>query len=106
MTPAAPPASFGRPAPRTVFAEFLVMTWSLRVGRVAGTELRIHLTFLLLLAWIGIGYYAGGGFRAAVSGVAFILLIFACVVLHEFGHALAARRYGIPTPSITLYPIG
>ena len=82
------------------------MTWSLRVGRVAGTELRIHLTFLLLLGWIGIGYYVGGGLRAAVAGVAFILLIFGCVVLHEFGHALAARRYGILTPSITLYPIG
>ena len=82
------------------------MTWSVRVGRVGGTELRIHLTFLLLLTWIAIGYYAGGGLDAAIWGVAFILLVFGCVLLHEFGHVLAARRYGIHTPSITLYPIG
>ena len=82
------------------------MRWSIRIARIAGTEVKIHVTFLLLLAWIGFVYYSQGGLPAAVSGIAFILLLFTCVLLHEFGHALAARRYGISTPDITLLPIG
>lgn len=82
------------------------MQWSFPIGRVAGTELRIHLTFFLLLLWIGIVHFRVGGSAAAVEGILFIIAIFACVVLHEFGHALAARRYGIATPRITLLPIG
>ena len=68
--------------------------------------MKLHVTFLLLLAWIGAAYYAQGGTAAAVAGLLFILLIFASVLLHEFGHVLAARRYGIETPDITLLPIG
>jgi Zn-dependent protease len=82
------------------------MQWSFPIGRVAGSELRIHLTFFLLLLWIGIVHFQAGGSSAAVEGVLFIIAIFTCVVLHEFGHALAARRYGIATPRITLLPIG
>jgi len=82
------------------------MSWSIKLGRVAGIEVRVHLTFLLLLAWIALAYYWQGGRAAAVEGVTFILALFACVLLHEFGHALAARRYGIRTPDITLLPIG
>lgn len=82
------------------------MRWSIRIARVAGTEVKIHITFLLLLAWIGFVYYRQGGGEAAAEGVFFLLVLFACVLLHEFGHALAARRYGIPTPDITLLPIG
>ncbi|WP_137176587.1 site-2 protease family protein [Roseomonas sp. AR75] len=82
------------------------MTWSIPLGRVFGTEIRLHLTFLLLLAWIGFSAAAQGGRQAAIEGVVFICLIFACVLLHEFGHSLAARRYGIATPDITLLPIG
>jgi len=82
------------------------MTWSIPLGRVFGTEIRIHLTFFLLLAWIGWAHGARGGTEAAVSGIVFILLLFGCVLLHEFGHSLAARRYGIATPDITLLPIG
>jgi Zn-dependent protease/CBS domain-containing protein len=82
------------------------MSWSINMGRYGGTEVRIHLTFLLLLVWIGFVYYTRGGTAAAVEGVLFILAVFACVLLHEFGHALAARRYGIRTPDITLLPIG
>jgi Zn-dependent protease len=82
------------------------MQWSYSIVRIGGTDVRIHLTFLLLLAWIGIAYYQDGGAPAAVEGVAFIITVFACVVLHEFGHATAARRYGIKTPKITLLPIG
>ncbi|MEX0852295.1 MAG: site-2 protease family protein, partial [Bauldia sp.] len=82
------------------------MPWSITVARVAGSEIRVHLTFLILLAWIGIAQYAAGGAAAALDAVLFIVAVFACVVLHELGHAVAARRYGITTPDITLLPIG
>jgi Zn-dependent protease/CBS domain-containing protein len=82
------------------------MSWSITVARVAGSEIRIHLTFLLLLAWIGIAQYLQGGADAAIDSVLFVIAVFACVALHELGHALAARRYGITTPDITLLPIG
>jgi Zn-dependent protease/CBS domain-containing protein len=80
--------------------------WSFQIARIAGIDVRIHATFLLLLLWFGMAYYAEGGFAAMVSGLVFILLLFICVLLHEFGHALAARAYGIRTPDITLLPIG
>ncbi len=82
------------------------MSWSIPLGRIAGTEIRLHLTFLLLVAWIGFAHFAQGGTEAAVQGVLFILLLFGCVLLHEFGHVAAARRYGVRTPDITLLPIG
>src|SRR6201993_5037373 len=82
------------------------MRWSLPIIRVAGIQLRIHITFLLLIGWLAVGYYAQGGSAAALAGVLFIILLFACVVLHEFGHALAAKAFGINTPDITLLPIG
>lgn len=82
------------------------MRWSIRIARIAGIDMKIHVTFLLLLAWIGVTYYTQGGAPAALTGIVFILLLFACVVLHELGHALAARRYGIKTADITLLPIG
>jgi Zn-dependent protease/CBS domain-containing protein len=82
------------------------MGWSLPIARIAGIQLRIHVTFLLLIAWLAYGYYAEGGSPAALGRVLFILLLFLCVVLHEFGHAFAAKAYGINTPDITLLPIG
>jgi Zn-dependent protease len=82
------------------------MRWSFSIGTFGGTVVRIHVTFFLLLAWIWFMHYQIGGTAAAWEGVAFIVAIFICVVLHEFGHALAARRYGIKTPDITLLPIG
>src|SRR5438132_4339536 len=82
------------------------MGWSIPIFRIAGIQLRIHITFLLLIAWIAFAYYAQGGSPAAIGGVLFILLLFACVVLHEFGHALAGKAFGINTPDITLLPIG
>lgn len=82
------------------------MRWSVRVARVGGTEIRIHLTFLLLLALFALAYAAEGGVAAGVGAVVFLLLLFASVLLHELGHALAARRYGISTEDITLLPIG
>ncbi|HLW34489.1 MAG TPA: site-2 protease family protein [Chthoniobacterales bacterium] len=73
------------------------MSWSIPIIRIAGIQLRIHVTFLLLIGWIALG---------SSSAVIFVLLLFLCVVLHEFGHALAAKAYGINTPDITLLPIG
>ena len=82
------------------------MRWSIKIARIAGTEIRIHVTFLLFLVWIGFTYYQVGGMGAATAGVAFILALFGCVLLHELGHATAARAFGIRTPDITLLPIG
>jgi Zn-dependent protease/CBS domain-containing protein len=73
---------------------------------VAGTAVRVHFTFFLLLAWIGAAHWTRGGPAEAIDGIIFILLLFACVLLHEFGHIFAARRYGIRTPDVTLLPIG
>lgn len=82
------------------------MSWSITLFRFGGTDVRVHLTFLLLLAWFGIAGYTAAGWPGAVDSILFILALFACVVLHEFGHATVARRFGIATPDITLLPIG
>jgi stage IV sporulation protein FB len=82
------------------------MSWSFPIGRLLGSEVRVHATFFLLLAWIGAAAWMIGGPAAAAENLLFVLAIFACVLAHEFGHALAARRYGIATPDITLLPIG
>ncbi|CAN7375479.1 site-2 protease family protein [Pararhizobium sp. LjRoot235] len=82
------------------------MGWSFKIGTIVGTEIRVHMTFALLLVWIWFMHYRIGGAPAAWEGVAFIVCVFACVVLHEFGHIAAARHFGIKTPDITLLPIG
>jgi Zn-dependent protease/predicted transcriptional regulator len=83
------------------------MGWSWRIGRIAGVDVYVHPTFLLLLAWVGLAHYFEHRDPAeALYGLAFILALFGIVVLHELGHALAARRYGIRTRDITLLPIG
>ncbi len=83
------------------------MNGSWKLGRVAGIDLRIHWTFLLLPLYV---YFStvqqGASSLLAVYYVLFVLAVFACVVLHELGHALAARSYGIGTRDITLLPIG
>jgi Zn-dependent protease/CBS domain-containing protein len=86
--------------------EYCPMGWSLTLGRIAGTAVRIHVTFALLLLWIGWSAWRTGGAEAAFSGLVFILLLFACVLAHEFGHILMARRFGVSTPDVTLLPIG
>ncbi|MBS1873964.1 MAG: site-2 protease family protein [Acidobacteria bacterium] len=80
------------------------MKWSWKIAKLAGIDVYVHATFLLLLGWVAVAHRSSG--RAALEGVAFTLAIFACVLLHELGHALAARRFGIPTRDITLLPIG
>ena len=83
------------------------MTWTFRLGRLAGIDLNLHWTFLILLAWVFMSYFSRTGeLSTALTGVAIILTLFACVVLHELGHALAARRYGVNTRNIVLLPIG
>jgi Zn-dependent protease/predicted transcriptional regulator len=83
------------------------MSWSWRIGRIAGIDVYVHFTFLILVAWVALSHYsAHRDPMEAILGVVFILALFGIVVLHELGHALAARRYGIRTRDITLLPIG
>lgn len=82
------------------------MSWSIPIGTIRGTVIRLHLTFLLFLLWIAVSHYLAGGPGAALEGVLFISLLFLCVLLHEFGHIVAASRYGVQTPDVILLPIG
>jgi Zn-dependent protease/CBS domain-containing protein len=82
------------------------MSWSVNIGSIAGTAIRIHFTFLLFLAWIFIASWISGGPEAAWNGLLFMILLFACVLAHEFGHIFVARAFGVPTPDVTLLPIG
>lgn len=83
------------------------MRWSWRLGRVAGIDVKMHWTFLILLVWVaGVVLWGGEGVYAALRAIAIVLTFFACVVLHEFGHALTGKRFGIETRDITLLPIG
>lgn len=83
------------------------MKWSWKIGEFAGIGLFIHATFPLLIAFVALpALIYGGSVIEALASIAFILVLFVCVVLHEYGHALAARRYGIKTRDITLLPIG
>ena len=82
------------------------MGWSLTLGSISGIRVRIHFTFLLLLAWVGLSQWHQDGGNAAVMALAYILLLFACVVAHEFGHILTARRFGAETLDVVLLPIG
>lgn len=83
------------------------MKWSWKIGEFAGIGLYVHATFPLLLAFVALpSLIYDRDVPGALASVAFILVLFVCVVLHEYGHALAARRYGIKTQDITLLPIG
>src|SRR5512136_2422340 len=83
------------------------MGWSLHLGRWLGIDIYLHFTFLMLLGFVGLSQgLVGRGLSAALGGVVFFTALFLCVLLHEYGHALAARRYGISTRDITLLPIG
>jgi len=83
------------------------MKWQWKLGRFAGIDVYVHATFLLLIGWVGYGYWSKfQDWSKVLIGILFILALFVCVVLHEYGHALTARKYGIKTRDITLYPIG
>lgn len=81
------------------------MRWQWKLGRFAGIDVYMHATFLLILAFVA-WTHGSRGFPDILEGLLFILAIFTCVVLHEYGHALTARVYGVATRDITLYPIG
>ena len=84
------------------------MSWSIRLFRVKGIEVKVHLTFVLILIWAA--YYwsgsTGEGLQGALFGVAATLLLFGSVTLHELGHSMQALKYGVRVRDITLLPIG
>jgi Zn-dependent protease/CBS domain-containing protein len=83
------------------------MGGSFKIGRFSGIDVRVHWTFLLLLAFFAfLGYQTSGSLAGALTPTAVIVALFICVVLHEFGHSLVAQRLGIGIHSITLLPIG
>lgn len=83
------------------------MKWSAKLGRFARIDVYVHVTFLALLAFVAATDWSRTGSLASVGfGLAMVLLLFLCVLLHEYGHALTARRFGIGTRHITLLPIG
>ena len=83
------------------------MSWSWSIGRMFGIRIKIHFTFLLFVGWIAVaqGMLTGNALQASLS-VLLMLLVFGCVLLHELGHALTARRFGVSTRDIILLPIG
>lgn len=82
------------------------MGWTITIGRVAGTELKVHLTFFILVAFWGVAGYQQGGLAGSVAASLMLFALFACVLLHEFGHIFMARRFGVRTPDVILLPIG
>lgn len=83
------------------------MNRSIRIGSVAGIGLFLHWTFLLLVAGlVALLYYQGESLASTLRIMGLMTGLFGCVVLHELGHALTAKRFSVPTESITLYPIG
>lgn len=77
--------------------------WAITLGTVAGIPIRLHMTFLLFLAFLALVIYRGPD---SGVGLLFLIGVFGCVLLHELGHSLVARKYGIPVSEIVLYPIG
>lgn len=83
------------------------MKWQWKIGEYSGIGIYLHATFFLLIGFVVLSHVLQGDpISQTIAGVVFILALFASVVLHEFGHALTAKRYGIKTRDITLYPIG
>src|SRR5215510_7116566 len=83
------------------------MRWQWKLGRFAGIDVYVHATFILLIGWVAYNYWLQyREWSRVLVGILFIIALFICVVLHEYGHALTARKYGIKTRDITLYPIG
>lgn len=82
------------------------MSWSYRIFRIAGTDVKVHVTFLLLLVYLGAQAYSAGGQAAMIGTLVAALGVFTCILLHEFGHIFMARRFGVLTPDVILLPIG
>ncbi len=83
------------------------MKWAWRIGTVSGIDVFIHATFVLIIGWVGLSYWQQTqSLAGTLEGILFTIILFGFVVAHEFGHALTAKRYGVKTRDITLYPIG
>jgi Zn-dependent protease len=83
-----------------------MLGWSMNLFRIRGIQLSVHASFALLLAYVGWEGWTAAGWHGAVWTLAYVLALFVCVTLHELGHAVAARRYGVRVPRIMLLPIG
>jgi Zn-dependent protease len=83
-----------------------MLGWSINLFRVFGIQLSVHATFLLLLAYVGYEGWVSGGLHGLLWQMLLLICFFGCVVLHELGHSLTARRYGVRVPRILLLPIG
>ena len=78
------------------------MKWSWKIARFWGIDIYMHATFLLIVLWVAFSYWVQfHNWDAVLGGIAFILALFVCVVLHEYGHALTARRFGVRTRALT-----
>jgi len=83
------------------------MKWSWRIARIGGIDVYVHFTLLILLGWVALSHFLNkGSVEQALGGFLFVVLLFGIIVLHELGHALTAKRFGIRTRDITLLPIG
>src|SRR5207244_5295326 len=80
--------------------------WSITIRSIAGTQVRVHIALLLFLGWIFAASWVSEGSQAAWAALTCLLLLFACVLAHEFGHIFPARAFGVATPDVTLLPIG
>lgn len=83
-----------------------MLGWSINLFRIRGIQLSLHASFLLLLAYVAWEGWTSEGLPGLAWSVAYILLLFTCVVLHELGHSFTARRFGVGVPRILLLPIG
>src|SRR4026209_287512 len=82
------------------------MKWVYTIGRIAGTEVKVHLTFVLFLAWWALSGYQEGGPSGAVTAAPLLLALVACILLRDFGPIRMARHFGVRTPDVILLPIG
>ncbi|TVZ14840.1 site-2 protease family protein [Maribacter sp. MAR_2009_72] len=87
--------------------KLVVMKGVMRLGKVSGIKIEVHWTFILLLLWVAfLEFQKGSGLNRILLNEALIVVLFFCVVLHELGHALTAKKFGVQTKNILLLPIG
>jgi len=82
------------------------MRTSFRIARIAGIDINVHVTFGLIVLLGAMDWGSRFGARGALFGALLVVVLFLCVVLHELGHALVAKAFGIGVRDITLLPIG
>jgi Zn-dependent protease len=83
-----------------------MLGWSINLFKVFGIQLAVHASFLLLLGYYGYEGWRDDGLPGLYWSLGLIVLFFVCVILHELGHSLTARRFGVKVPRILLLPIG